>query len=95
MSLELHSWALRQPIRDHVAKLVLIALVDHEFHEAAGESVPSVALLADLSSCSESAVRKKLRWLESEGWIKRHTRYALDGGQLANAYEIIKRGAAK
>jgi hypothetical protein len=86
MAGELALWAVRQDIKDPVAKLVLVALADH-CNEATGECFPKHGTLADYVRRSKVYIREKIRFLEAEGWIKRQTCFS-GKRQTANLYTI-------
>lgn len=71
MSGEIALWAARQDIENHAAKMVLIALGD-AFDERTGLCFPSHQVLRDFVRRGETQIKEALRWLEAEGWIKRH-----------------------
>jgi hypothetical protein len=91
MSLEATSWALRQPVRDPVAKLILISLCDHH-NPSTGRCFPSVARLAKAGCCSERTAQRKLAWLAAEGWIVVERYFTPSGRQERNTYRIQNLG---
>lgn len=95
MGTEAVGWVIRQNIKDPLAKLVLIGLADC-FHDKTGECFPSKATLLEVAPCSEDCLKKKMRYLEKEGWIKRVRRFEANGRQTTNAYEILfERGVTR
>jgi hypothetical protein len=88
MSGEIALWAARQDIKNHAAKMVLIALGD-AFDDRTGLCFPSHESLCDFVRRSETQIKDALRWLEGEGWIKRESRFADGGRQKSNHYEIV------
>ena len=75
MSFKALNWAYAQPIRDPVAKAVLVALANH-LNQRTGRLDPSVEMLAADTGASTRTVIRKLELLESGGFIasKRHRR---------------------
>lgn len=88
MSGEIALWAARQDIKNHAAKMVLIALGD-AFDDRTGLCFPSHESLCDFVRRSETQIKDALRWLEGDGWIKRESRFAEGGRQKSNHYEIV------
>jgi len=69
-------WALKAPIPNCGAKLLLIALAEHA-SDHNGEDwtcFPSVDRLKEWTSLSDSSVTRHLAWLEEQGWISRERR---------------------
>ncbi|GEM_PF-1220506 len=87
MSIQAVAWALEQDIGDAAAKLVLISLAN-AVNGKTGRCFPTVEQICKESSCSESTVRRKLKWLESNSWISIHAEFSHDGRQLANSYTL-------
>lgn len=80
------SWALRLPIGDPVAKLVLVVIADHtgsEHHEA----YPSQQLIADIVMVSRQTVNAKVQWLEEQGYLTIEHRSSR-GGRTSNLYTL-------
>lgn len=71
MSGEIALWAARQDIKNHAAKLTLMALGD-AFDDRMGRSTYSFEHAADFARRDEGQIAESLRWLEVQGWIKRH-----------------------
>lgn len=88
MSGEIALWAARQDIKNHAAKMVLIALGD-AFDDRTGQCFPSLEALGDFVRRSEARIRDAIRWLEEQGWVKRQARFTECGRQTSNGYEII------
>lgn len=88
MSGEIALWAARQDIKNHAAKMVLIALGD-AFDDRTGQCFPSLEAIGDFVRRSEARIRDAIRWLEEEGWLKRQARFTECGRQTSNGYEII------
>src|SRR5688572_6985879 len=88
MSGEIALWAARQDIKNHAAKMVLIALGD-AFDDRTGLCFPSHESLCDFVRRGETQVKEAVRWLEGEGWIKREARFDKSGRRSSNGYEII------
>jgi hypothetical protein len=88
MSGEVALWAARQDIPNHAAKMVLIALGD-AFDDRTGRCFPSHQAIGDFVRRSESAIKKAVRWLEENGWIKREARFTETGRQTSSTYEIL------
>lgn len=87
MSIQAVAWALEQDIGDAAAKLVLISLAN-ALNGKTGKCFPTIEQICKESSCSKSTVIRKLKWLESEGWIVINAEFAADKRQLANSYTI-------
>jgi DNA-binding transcriptional ArsR family regulator len=69
-------WALKAPIPNCGAKLLLIALAEHA-SDHNGEDwtcFPSIDRLKEWTSLSDSSVTRHLAWLEEEGWISKERR---------------------
>jgi len=74
MSIKAVSWAFDQQIKDPLAKLVLIAVADH-INESTGDAWPSVERLEQMTCASRSTVVRKLKLLETSGFLQRTKRY--------------------
>ena len=74
MSIKAVSWAFDQQIDDPMAKLVLIAVADH-INESTGDAWPSVERLEQMTCASRSTVLRKLKMLETSGFLQRTKRY--------------------
>lgn len=74
MSIKAVSWAFDQQIKDPLAKLVLIAVADH-INESTGDAWPSVERLEQMTCASRSTVLRKLKMLESSGFLQRTKRF--------------------
>jgi len=74
MSIKAVSWAFDQQIKDPLAKLVLIAVADH-INESTGDAWPSVERLEQMTCASRSTVLRKLKLLETTGFLQRTKRY--------------------
>ncbi|MDG2293875.1 MAG: helix-turn-helix domain-containing protein [Methylophilaceae bacterium] len=74
MSIKAVSWAFDQQIKDPLAKLVLIAVADH-INESTGDAWPSVERLEQMTCASRSTVIRKLKILETTGFLQRTKRY--------------------
>lgn len=74
MSIKAVSWAFDQQIKDPLAKLVLIAVADH-INESTGDAWPSVERLEHMTCASRSTVIRKLKLLETTGFLQRTKRY--------------------
>lgn len=74
MSIKAVSWAFDQQIKDPLAKLVLIAVADH-INESTGDAWPSVERLEQMTCASRSTVLRKLKMLESSGFLQRQKRF--------------------
>lgn len=89
MSGEIALWAARQDIKNHAAKMVLIALGD-AFDDRTGLCFPSKEAIGDFVRREASSIKDAMRWLEDEGWIKRQARFDdKTKRQTSNSYEII------
>jgi hypothetical protein len=86
MSGEMALWAVRQDIKDPIAKLVLVALCEH--CNEVGECYPNHGTLTDYVRRSKPYIREKIRLLEAEGWLKRMPRYGQNKRQTSNLYII-------
>lgn len=87
MSIEAVAWALRQPVTDAVAKLIIISLADHH-NASTGLCCPGRARLMEAGCCDQSTVKRKLAWLVKNGWIKVVPRHDANGRQTSNQYEL-------
>lgn len=74
MSIKAVSWAFDQQIKDPLAKLVLIAVADH-INESTGNAWPSVERLEHMTCASRSTVLRKLKLLETSGFLQRQKRF--------------------
>jgi Fe2+ or Zn2+ uptake regulation protein len=74
MSIKAVSWAFDQQIKDPLAKLVLIAVADH-INESTGDAWPSVERLEQMTCASRSTVIRKLKLLETSGFLQRTKRF--------------------
>ncbi len=74
MSIKAVSWAFDQQIKDPLAKLVLIAVADH-INESTGDAWPSVERLEQMTCASRSTVIRKLKLLETTGFLQRTKRF--------------------
>ncbi len=74
MSIKAVSWAFEQQIKDPLAKLVLIAVADH-INESTGNAWPSVERLEHMTCASRSTVLRKLKLLETSGFLQRQKRF--------------------
>ena len=88
MSIQAIGWAFDQNIGDALAKLVLLALANHS-NGKSGRCTPKVDTLATECAQTPSNVKKKLTYLEQSGLIKRVSRFAPSGTQLANGYVLL------
>lgn len=94
MSGELALWAARQDIKNLVAKMTLIALAD-SYNDTTGACFPSHQTLGEFVRRGKTQIKTALGWLEKDGWIKKSFRFAPNGRQTSNGYEIIyERGEA-
>jgi hypothetical protein len=88
MGAEVLGWAGRQKVGDVAAKLVLMALAD-SCNDKTGECYPRRSTIMEYAECGEDHVKRKLRKLEKDGWIKRTPRYDQNGRQTSSSYTII------
>jgi hypothetical protein len=88
MSVQAIGWAFDQAIGDPLAKLVLIALANHS-NGKSGRCNPKVETLAGECAQTPSNIKKKLAYLEQSSLIKRVSRFAPSGTQLANGYVLL------
>jgi hypothetical protein len=88
MSGEMALWAVRQDIKDPIAKLVLVALCEHS--NEVGECFPNHETLSDYVRRSKPYIREKIRLLEADGWIKRTPRFGPNKRQTSNLYVIVE-----
>lgn len=86
MSGEMALWAVRQDIKDPIAKLVLVALCEH--CNEVGECYPNHETLSDYVRRSKVYIREKIRLLEADGWLRRSKRFGPNGRQTSNLYII-------
>ena len=87
MSLDLMSWAFKQPV-DPGAKLVLLALADHANGQT-GLCIPGQKLLAEQCSMSVRTVQRHLITLEDGGYVRREARMRGAGrGRTSDRYYL-------
>ena len=87
MSLDLMSWAFKQPV-DPGPKLVLLALADHANGQT-GLCIPGQKLLAEQCSMSVRTVQRHLMALEDEGYVRREARMRGAGrGRTSDRYYL-------
>ena len=87
MSLDLMSWAFKQPV-DPGPKLVLLALADHANGQT-GLCIPGQKLLAEQCSMSVRTVQRHLMTLEDDGYIRREVRMRGAGrGRTSDRYYL-------
>lgn len=87
MSIQAVSWCFDQTIPDPGAKLVLMSLCNAHNRDT-GRCNPSITTLALESSLSAATVRRKLTWLEENGWIRKSENYSESGRQTTNIYYL-------
>lgn len=73
-------------VGDHIAKSVLVKLAD--FANDEGISWPAISRIAHDTEIPERTVKRKLAWLESEGFISRR-RERGEGGQYGLTFYMI------
>ena len=73
MSIKALDWAMETPIKDPLAKLVLICIANHH-NPSHGYAWPSVGHLCHITGASDATVRRKLKQLEELGLITRKHR---------------------
>ncbi len=88
MSGEMALWAARQDIPNLVAKMTLIALAD-SYQDLTGACFPSHETLSEFVRRGRTQIKEAIKWLEKDGWIKKTSRFAANGRQTSNGYEII------
>lgn len=74
-------------VGDYIAKAVLVKLAD--FANDEGTSWPSIGRIAQDTEIPERTVKRKLAWLEAEGFIERR-RSRGEGGQFGLTFYIIR-----
>lgn len=74
MSIKAVSWAFDQKLNDPLCKLVLLAVADH-YNESSGDAWPSIERLMEYTEASRSTVIRKLKILETTGYMSRKKRY--------------------
>ncbi|HEY7823591.1 MAG TPA: helix-turn-helix domain-containing protein [Acidimicrobiia bacterium] len=91
MSLDLMSWAFKQPVEPG-PKLVLLALADHANGQT-GLCIPGQKSLAEQCSMSVRTVQRHLITLEEEGYIRREARMRGAGrGRTSDRYYLGDQG---
>lgn len=91
MSLDLMSWAFKQPVEPG-PKLVLLALADHANGQT-GLCIPGQKSLAEQCSMSVRTVQRHLITLEDEGYIRREARMRGAGrGRTSDRYYLGDQG---
>lgn len=78
-------------VGDYIAKAVLIKVADHADDD--GLAFPSVERIAQDTEIPERTVKKKLAWLEAQGFIDRSEKRRVDGGQFSITVTRILPGA--
>lgn len=87
MSIQAVGWVLDQDIPDSASKLVLISIAN-ALNGKSGKCCPALDLIAHESSVSRSTVIRKLKSLETDGWISVSAGFTADGRQTSNTYAI-------
>ena len=82
MSLEKLSQALKLPIKDPMAKLILLYIADH-YNDSTQQAWPSIDRLVELSGASRATVIRKLKLLTDMGIVTKTQRY-----NKTNMYQI-------
>jgi hypothetical protein len=93
MSYKASAWAVEQTVGDSTAKLLLLTLAesaDIEYQQC----WPGRKLLAQRIEASIDTVDRKLRFLESRGFIQITIRTRTDGSKTSNVYRINCPGVA-
>lgn len=86
MSIESVAWALNVLVGDPLAKLVLIALANHNSPE--NLCIPSRKTIAHYCECSLDTVDRKIAYLCQRGLLVKKTRKASNGDNTSNAYYL-------
>jgi Helix-turn-helix domain len=86
MSIEATAWALNQPVKDPVAKLVLIGIANHANRDGT-EAWPSQAVLAEYACVTRQTVNVKVKLLADEGYLT-VTHRSTPGGRTSNSYAL-------
>lgn len=87
MSIQAVAWVLEQDIPDQGAKLVLISIAN-AMNSKTGKCCPAVSQIMIEASCSESTVRRKIKWLCENGWLEATHCADENGRKTANDYGI-------
>lgn len=87
MSNEVIDWAIKQEIVSNGARKLILLLLANRADDA-WECWPSVRLLAKESGLSDDQVRRHLRALEEDGFVKRIPWVREDDGQGSNGYVL-------
>jgi uncharacterized phage protein (TIGR02220 family) len=85
MSIDLMSAAWKLPLTGN-KKLVLMALAD--FANDDGKCWPCIATIAKKTGASESTVKRLVKELISDGYVKKEPQYRDNGSQTSNIYII-------
>lgn len=89
MSVRCITWAFDTRVGDHIAKAILVKLADNANDD--GICWPKVKQISDQTEIPERTVKRKLAWLESEGFIER-THQRDDGRFSRTIYQLVKAG---
>ena len=87
MSVFATAWAYEQPVDNSGAKFVLVALAN--FADADGYCYPGQHTLARMTSLDERTVRKHLKRLEAEGFIRRGRAYDEKGHRTSDDIHLL------
>ena len=80
-------WAYSRPIKNPVAKNVLVFLCTHDF--PGNKSVFRIQTICDATSYGRTAVKDSLTFLVDHGFIRKNERFGEDGEQKTNQYELV------
>lgn len=86
MSHKATNWAYAQNLGKCGAKFVLVALADYA--DEAHSCYPGQEKLAAMTDQSVESVRRHLKGLEADGYIKRSRRFTSDGYRTSDRYEL-------
>jgi len=90
MSFNTTKWSIENlAIKDASAKAVLNSL-SNALNSKTGECNPSISRIMRETALSRPTVIRKIKWLQSEGWISIEKRSSPEKGLLANHYTIHK-----
>lgn len=86
MSLKAMIWAWEQPVKSHIAKLILLKLADNTNDET-GDCHPKHDTIAKHCQCSRRSVIRHIKILAEQGYLTIEHKF-IDGQQVRNNYHL-------
>lgn len=80
-------WAYSRPIKNPVAKSILVFLCTHDF--PGNKSFFKLKTICEATAYSERAVRDAINYLIEHGYLIKNERFADDGRKISNQYELM------